>query len=984
MVSVFFRDCGSGLLAALLMLLASGLQAQDPVYSVIDKTVGLPENEVYGITQDKRGFLWFTTYDGLCRYDGFEFKKFQGEQQLVRAGSQPKEDRFGRVWYINFDGNLFFLAHHTLQTLPLKGAPAYGEYTLTDTHLWYISSDSLYAFDLKTLNLVYQKKFTGSGLGDGSNGQFAFFSYDDKPSIQCINSKFETTELNDVRLQRGVKLLTAANSKRFFLYQNDPNAPKKILVFVGNKGLNQAIDLPNQAVIVQKICYTADEKLWLGTPKGVYAFDLKANTFLNNGKPYFEAKSISEVFLDKEGNYWFGTTNEGLLFVPDFDSKTLPLPSQKMHRLAQTANSLVIATKDDAIYSLDKKNISAPKLLFSSKKGHEIGYLHLDTLCKSLLFADNIFNLFRTPQQKNTEINLAIKSITRVDSVYLAYAASGICGLINYPIQGATRSVWNEMVEKEAKNELKTTFFTRTITMIRGKSVAFRAGDTSVFYATNQGIFRLTPTSLTKIERNDPLFAPTYLLMLGSRVIGLTSLGKLFEITPKNRIETLDLGIKEPIKIVRQYGNSMVAMTTESWYLFRESDKQATPLAGFNRIDNIIDFAIDNQYLYSLTNTALSAFPFNALRIETAHPAFFINYIEQDGKEYEADSLPTFRYNENDIKINYSILSFHTHNHTPLYYRLNGGRWLLLSKNTRTLALASLQPNEYLVDFSFDRNKIVHALNFTISPPWWQKTSVVIAAIASLLGFVGWYVRQQMRLAQQRSEEEAARNQLELERSELEAALRNSILHSIKAQMNPHFFYNALNAIQSYIYTNDKRNASIFLNKFSKLTRMILEFSEKEIITLHEELEALQLYLDIEQVRFDKGDFEYTITTDPHLDTEMRRMPAMIVQPYVENAVKHGLWSKKGLKRLSIDIAQPQNDLLVITIDDNGIGRKRAAELGAIREARHQSFATKANQTRIDILNRGTQNISVVFTDKIDTQQQALGTTVRLTIRSEA
>ena len=201
------------------------------------------------------------------------------------------------------------------------------------------------------------------------------------------------------------------------------------------------------------------------------------------------------------------------------------------------------------------------------------------------------------------------------------------------------------------------------------------------------------------------------------------------------------------------------------------------------------------------------------------------------------------------------------------------------------------------------------------------------------------------------------------------------MLTSIKSQMNPHFFYNALNTIQSFIFTDDKKNASIYLSKFSKLTRMILEMSDKETVRLAEEINALTLYLDIEKVRFDT-DFEFTIEVDNELDIDLINIPSMIIQPYVENAVKHGLLHKKGAKQLTIHLSRNATHLM-IQIDDNGIGRARANELNQRKTDRHQSFATAANQKRLELLNSG-RNTSVVI-QYID-KPNGGGTTVIISI----
>ncbi|MGL4598313.1 MAG: sensor histidine kinase, partial [Bacteroidia bacterium] len=209
--------------------------------------------------------------------------------------------------------------------------------------------------------------------------------------------------------------------------------------------------------------------------------------------------------------------------------------------------------------------------------------------------------------------------------------------------------------------------------------------------------------------------------------------------------------------------------------------------------------------------------------------------------------------------------------------------------------------------------------------------------------------------------------------------LNRSILTSIKSQMNPHFFYNALNTIQSFIFENDKQNAGIYLSKFSKLTRMVLEMSEKENISLKEEVTACTLYLELEQARFSE-DFSFSIAVNGCLDTDLIRLPPMIIQPYIENAVKHGLLHKKGSKTLAVAFACASKNL-VVTIDDNGIGRDRSAQLNAIRQDKHKSFASEATKKRLELLNHERSHLlSVTYTDKHDASGQATGTLVSIYI----
>lgn len=196
--------------------------------------------------------------------------------------------------------------------------------------------------------------------------------------------------------------------------------------------------------------------------------------------------------------------------------------------------------------------------------------------------------------------------------------------------------------------------------------------------------------------------------------------------------------------------------------------------------------------------------------------------------------------------------------------------------------------------------------------------------------------------------------------------------------MNPHFLFNALNTIQSFIFSEDKHQASAYLSKFSKLARKVLEMSERESITLAEEISALELYLDMETVRF--GDFNYHILTDPGLDRDLVRIPTMIIQPYIENAIKHGLMHKSGKKILTITFTKIEGRMVRIEIRDNGIGRKRSQEINRHRREKHRSFAMNANRQRVDILRMEDPSINLLYKDLYDTGGQASGTLVQITL----
>lgn len=187
-------------------------------------------------------------------------------------------------------------------------------------------------------------------------------------------------------------------------------------------------------------------------------------------------------------------------------------------------------------------------------------------------------------------------------------------------------------------------------------------------------------------------------------------------------------------------------------------------------------------------------------------------------------------------------------------------------------------------------------------------------------------------------------------RASIQQDLTSSQLAAINAQMNPHFMYNTLNSIQDLILKSDIKNTNYYLSRFSSLMRKILEASQHNTILLDEEIEILELYLTLEKLRF--GDeFIYKITCDDAIDTSRVLIPSIIIQPFIENAINHlGLLHKKDNKKLEVKFELKSNTLVCI-ITDNGVGRKRAEEIKQRSPLKHKSFATKATEKRLTLIN---------------------------------
>jgi LytS/YehU family sensor histidine kinase len=222
----------------------------------------------------------------------------------------------------------------------------------------------------------------------------------------------------------------------------------------------------------------------------------------------------------------------------------------------------------------------------------------------------------------------------------------------------------------------------------------------------------------------------------------------------------------------------------------------------------------------------------------------------------------------------------------------------------------------------------------------------------------------------------------ELELVTLKHHLAASRLTALRAQMNPHFIFNALNSIQQFVLQGNVDEANKYLSKFSRLQREVLNHCDQDFITLEKEIEMLRLYLELEQLRFN-GNFKSFITLAEDLDSNEIRIPPMLLQPFVENAIWHGLMPKTSCRRLNIDFSVCGDELLVCTIRDNGIGRAAAARLKMSHEggASHKSKGLSLVFERMNILHQQyQQRFDVDITDITDEEKNIQGTQVKLTL----
>ncbi|HVD97488.1 MAG TPA: PAS domain S-box protein [Cytophagaceae bacterium] len=224
------------------------------------------------------------------------------------------------------------------------------------------------------------------------------------------------------------------------------------------------------------------------------------------------------------------------------------------------------------------------------------------------------------------------------------------------------------------------------------------------------------------------------------------------------------------------------------------------------------------------------------------------------------------------------------------------------------------------------------------------------------------------------SEQEIEQKQTEL--MEVNKMMADYKLMALRSAMNPHFIFNAMNSIQYFISKNERENALIYLSLFSKLIRNILNGTVENKISIHHEMETLQNYIELENLRFDTK-FEVEYVLDESLDVRQIEIPSLLLQPYVENAILHGLYNKPDKGKLRIEIISHNENTVIFVIEDNGVGREAARKIKQANQINHKSVGMVLTKERLDIINK-TNNISVEITDLTDKEGKAAGTRIEI------
>lgn len=926
---------------------------------------GFLSNQVYDIFQDKKGFIWIANDYGLNRYDGVNLKTYYCRQQTSLPGSHIRQDAEGRIWYMNFDGNLYYVQNETMHALKQNPTKGYIPYGITAKHIFVFQKAGLDIYDIKSLSLIKHmpKQYENLEYATAYGNNFYWLQDENICTLDSTLNIRENNFFKDKKLPtkiistyKNTIIIASKYNNGGYIYQFDKA--------LQNIGMYKCAD----ANIILGLKEDGGD-LWVSTNRGTFNVTLAQNRATPKQR-FLEQSSVSSLLIDRQGNHWFSTVNDGVFFKPSYENDLFKLPGYNFNGMLSTGKEFFLSTSHGKLYSY--KPGSELRLISSDPGNHELYYMYYDPAYNNLFYTNSTFNIANNLNFNNIQVKLnALKSICRIDNKYYAIAGSGAAGFFkNNQCKKGEKSKWDSLISSlpvNKGNEPLVNYITN-----RAKSVVYDSINTALYYLDNLGMFELTPKQFKRLLIEGESFFGKRLVYFQKKIYILSARGELYTYQFGGTFQPLSekLGLQQDeILNIKNAGAYLLIIGKRYLYLV-DSTGQINAMSGLPLpVSEVIDVLIEKDNLYLLTESGIFRSAVIINKTDRQDVRFVINRISSGNLAFTLPASIDLPFSNSGINIEFSLLDFRQDQLHRLEYSLDGENWKLLGYEVRNIEFSRLASGRYNVKFKLNNKILDQTVQFSIIPPFYQQWWFVLL-IAAFIS-VGFWAYLQYR--KRHFEKQLA---LLKEKIQLEKELGRSVLTAVKSQMNPHFFYNALNSIQSFLFSNDKRNASNYLAKFSRLTRMILEMSDKETIKLREEIEALTLYLELENMRFDE-ELKFELTVED-LDTDLVKIPSMMIQPYVENAIKHGLLHSKEEKHLSIRMSKEEH-LLKVEIEDNGIGRTRSAELNKIKSDKHQSYATAANLKRLEILNKDNKNIKPMsITDKYDDTGKACGTVVEL------
>ncbi len=932
---------------------------------------GLPSNSVYRTIIDKRGFLWIAGETGVSRYDGRGFKNYTTIHGLPdNEVTELMIDSSGLLW-----------------VLPFRKKPAY----YNEKKDRFENSDTDPEINkIEMGNTSSTSVLIHGGIAFCNNERTLCIYKDGKTTKypKIFGEKIRPRPDRIIDYQPGKYLIVCSDSLRYMEegkitkavyfgyyynwseYFNNTlyiSQPEGITAFKLNNNGELTNTKKQQYPFLLKVMSRAGKDLAVTSASGnTYIVDAATLALKEN---IFNEIIVRNVLEDHNGNYWLSTKDEGLIKIQQkrissyTENKELV---KSFNAVLKTATGKIVAGNNKGELYIYDGLYEAKKIILNTPENSS------DTWVRNILELKNdIYVATQTGSFLIDNRSFVIKKSFLEGDNKSTKAA--------YKINDSTLLLGGhaQLFEYNTSNGKFTDSVLKRVTAIGTDDKQH------IYIGSIDGLYRRDKDSLFYFGKQYKALTYRVVSIVNTRD-GLMWIGRssdsLLVLKNDKPVASIPLGTTIPGTVCKiMYSNK----PGEIWigtdkglnklsYRF-SNEKLVYNNMYFSTVDGLIgeqvnDIAIKNDTVYVATTGGISYLPAN-LQLPLADIATFITRVSVNNIDTAILSSYTLPFSKNNIRIEFSAVDLTGFN--PFFeYSINNSDWIRVENNL--LSLQNQPPDNYAIRIrSIKRDGTPSSqfatISFRIKTPFW-KSSWFWAALA-LTGFAAilFFNQRRNRLRQKKA----------VDKITTEKKLAELEMQALKAQINPHFVFNCLNSIKGFIYEKNYAQADKYLDRFSDLMRSTIDNSDASVISLTEEIKYLDNYLQLEKLRFAEK-FDYQITADTGINKEKTFVPAMLLQPYVENAIRHGIRFLENKKGQILISATVEKDMLVCTIDDNGIGREKAAKLKSKNHIEYQGRGMSISRRRAELYH-----IQQEIRDKKDPEGNSLGTSIILKIPLE-
>jgi len=947
--------------------------SQEYSYVNYDTRDGLAGSVVYDAVQDKEGFMWFATENGLSRFDGKNFTTFTTkdglpDNEILRLFVDSK----GRLWIMPFKPSLCY--YYRGKIYNKNNDSLLSKFTLKDNayHIVEDKSGNLFVGNVNSLYVIFNngavKTFNINVLALGINKQ---------GKAQLVTRTFpkpvDTLSSNMIEIAGIINwsdvqksLMTPYHSIIIPEYVLVPDVSTPTLSFYKNSKIAISLKIPLNTV---RISYIDDRKIIINTKSGIKLFDPQTK---NSSDLIFKDFSITSTYRDKENNFWLTTEGSGVLMIPSFQFRNYFLSENKT-----SPEISALCLKGDTVYAggwskkIWKININTLLSTYQVVSYHEGAKLISVVPVHDKVFpvfSNACSNPFNTKKSLLSPYAIKSASIGKNGILFATNANSSLCrwsGKEVFVWEGRSTSV----VEKDSGfyiGTLNGLFFKYKEKIVHTLDSAYDSYEGKI---VNLG--KLYPVFASRIANlavsyNGILWAITK----GNGIAAYANNKILYHFTTADGLTSdnctslyLDSNI---VWLGTEKGLNRIELSRAGNKITRFSISDGLPS------DNISTIATKGNKVFVGTPKGLTYFEVDKISQASACDLQLTGmYVANKYWAYDTTnfSLP---HKDNDIRFEFSGISFKSAGEMTYKYRLVGLQSEWRTTTEKQLSFPSLSSGKYSLQLiainKYDVESKTKEVSFVIEKLIWEKAWFRVMVILLLAAGVWAFITYRIKKIKRKEKEQTELNQriAELEQK------------ALRSQMNPHFIFNCLNSIQQFVGEKDITGANNFITDFSRLIRMTLDLSTHALISMNDEIEYISTYLKVEKTRLE-DQFDYRINVDPSLDLQEIHLPPLLLQPYVENSIRHGIkYKKEGEGLIQVNVVKKDSKVL-IRIEDNGIGREAAKKYNGKYHIQYQSKGMTINEDRIKILNNFSEKkIQFNITDLYNAKKEASGTRVEI------